>query len=222
MSSRSIGLTDPLHKYLLDHSLREHQVARDLRARTAELANNHMQISPEQGQFLGWLLGTLGARRTIEIGVFTGYSALITALALPVDGRVIACDISAEYTDIALPYWQRAGVADRIQLELRPALGTLQQLLGTGNAGTFDFVFIDADKENYSAYYEASLKLLRVGGVIAVDNVLWGGRILDPAVQDSATIALREFNRALHADSRIAISLLPIGDGLTLVRKLVS
>jgi|SRR5690606_5853268 len=220
MSSRSIGLTDELHQYLLDHAVREHPIARELRARTAELDNARMQISPEQGQFLGWLLGTIGARRTIEIGVFTGYSALVTALALPADGRVIACDVSAEYTGIGQPFWQRAGVAERIQLELRPALDTLHEMLGQGAAGTFDFVFIDADKENYSAYYEAALKLLRVGGVIAVDNVLWSGRVLDSSVQDSATAALREFNSKLQQDQRIAISLLPIGDGLTLARKL--
>lgn len=220
MSNRSITLTDDLHQYLLAHSLREYPVLTELRARTAELTNARMQISPEQGQFMGWLLGSLGARRTIEVGVFTGYSALVTALALPADGRVIACDVSAEFTAIAKPYWERAGVADRIQLELRPALETLEQLLRDGGAGGFDFVFIDADKENYTAYYEAALQLLRVGGVVAVDNVLWGGRLLDANNQDSSTVALRAFNRHLHSDERIAISLLPIGDGLTLARKL--
>jgi caffeoyl-CoA O-methyltransferase len=186
------------------------------------MENARMQISPEQGQFIAWLLGTLNAQRTLEIGVFTGYSTLVTALALPPHGRVVACDISAEFTDIARPFWERAGVAERIQLELRPALDTLEQLTDAGETETFDFAFIDADKENYRAYYEQTLKLLRPGGVIAVDNVLWSGRVLDPADQDSSTVALREFNRAVRQDARVAISLLPIGDGLTLLRKLES
>jgi len=220
MSNRSIGLSDELQQYLLDHSLREHPVAHELRVRTATMENARMQISPEQGQFIAWLLGTLNAQRTLEIGVFTGYSTLVTALALPPHGRVVACDISAEFTDIARPFWERAGVAERIQLELRPALDTLEQLTDAGETETFDFAFIDADKENYRAYYEQTLKLLRPGGVIAVDNVLWSGRVLDPADQDSSTVALREFNRAVRQDARVAISMLPIGDGLTLLRKL--
>jgi len=220
MSNRSINLTDSLYDYLLSVSLREPEILKELRARTAQLSAARMQISPEQGQFMHWLASLIGARRTLEVGVFTGYSSLITALALPGDGRIVACDISAEYTDIAREFWQRAGVAERIDLQLRPALETLQQLLDNGEANSYDFAFIDADKENYIGYYEAVLQLLRRGGVLLVDNVLWSGRVIDPAVNDSSTVALREFNLKLHSDQRVAISLLPVGDGLTLVRKL--
>jgi predicted O-methyltransferase YrrM len=220
MSNRTINLTDSLYDYLLSVSLREPEILRELREHTARLPAARMQISPEQGQFMHWLVSTIGARRALEVGVFTGYSSLITALALPADGRIVACDISAEYTDIARQYWQRAGVAERIQLQLRPALETLQQLIDDGNAGSFDFAFIDADKENYLGYYEAVLQLLRRGGVLLVDNVLWSGRVIDAQVNDSSTVALREFNLKLHNDPRVAISLLPVGDGLTLVRKL--
>lgn len=220
MSSRSIGLSEELNEYLLSVSLREPALLKELRERTASLPNARMQISPEQGQFMHWLVTTIGARRTLEIGVFTGYSALITALALPGDGKIVACDISDEYTAVGREFWQRAGVADRIDLRLRPALETLQQLLDDGEAGQYDFAFIDADKENYLGYYEKVLQLLRRGGVIAVDNVLWSGRVLDHSIQDSSTIAVREFNAAVAHDQRVAISLLPIGDGLTLLRKL--
>lgn len=220
MSNRSIELDDALYQYLLSVSLREPPILAELRQRTAQLPAARMQIAPEQGQFMHWLVALLGARRTLEIGVFTGYSALVTALALPADGRIVACDVSAEYTDIAREYWRRAGVEERIQLHLRPALTTLQALLDSEQAGTFDFAFIDADKENYLAYYEATLQLLRSGGVAVVDNVLWSGRVLDPAIQDRDTIALRQFNERLHADQRVALSMLPVGDGLTLVRKL--
>lgn len=220
MSNRSIELNDALYQYLLSVSLREPPLLAELRERTARLPVARMQIAPEQGQFMHWLVSLMGARRTLEIGVFTGYSALATALALPADGLLVACDISEEYTTIARDFWRRAGVDGRIRLQLRPALETLRSLLDDGAAGTFDFAFIDADKENYQAYYEATLQLLRVGGVVAIDNVLWSGRVLDPAIDDSSTVALRAFNRALHGDRRVAISLLPIGDGLTLARKL--
>jgi caffeoyl-CoA O-methyltransferase len=220
MSNRSINLDDQLYNYLLSVSLQEPLILQELRERTAQLPLARMQISPEQGQFMHWLVSTIGARRTLEIGVFTGYSALVTALALPADGRITACDISAEFTAVAREYWQRAGVAERIDLQLRPALETLQQLLDNGEADSFDFAFIDADKENYQGYFEATLQLLRRGGVIAVDNVLWSGRVADAKVNDSSTVALRAFNEQLHNDQRVAISLLPIGDGLTLVRKL--
>lgn len=220
MSNRTLTLDDALYDYLLSVSLRELPVLKELRERTAQLPMAQMQISPEQGQFMQWLVTMLGARRTLEIGVFTGYSTLVTALALPTDGLVVACDISAEYTAIAKEYWQRAGVSTRIQLHLQPALETLKQLLSSGEANSFDFVFIDADKENYQHYYEAVLQLLRPGGVIAVDNVLWNGRVIDPAVNDSPTVAIRAFNQQLHTDQRVAISMLPLGDGLTLVRKL--
>jgi predicted O-methyltransferase YrrM len=220
MSNRTINLTDSLYDYLLSVSLREPEILRELREHTARMPAARMQISPEQGQFMHWLVSTIGARRTLEVGVFTGYSSLITALALPADGRIVACDISAEYTDIARQFWQRAGVAARIDLQLRPALETLQQLIDNGEANSYDFAFIDADKENYLGYYEAILQLLRRGGVLLVDNVLWSGRVIDVQVNDSSTVALREFNLKLHNDQRVAISLLPVGDGLTLVRKL--
>lgn len=220
MSNRSINLDDQLYNYLLSVSLQEPAILQELRERTAQLPLARMQISPEQGQFMHWLVSTIGARRTLEIGVFTGYSALVTALALPKDGRITACDISYEFTAVAREFWQRAGVAERIDLQLRPALETLQQLLDNGEGNSFDFAFIDADKENYQGYFEATLQLLRRGGVIAVDNVLWSGRVADANVNDSSTVALRAFNEQLHNDQRVAISLLPIGDGLTLVRKL--
>lgn len=220
MSNRSIELDDALYRYLLSVSLREPPILRELREYTARMPLARMQIAPEQGQFMHWLVSVVGARRTLEIGVFTGYSTLITALALPPEGRVVACDISVEYTDIARQYWRRAGVDERIELHLRPARDTLQALLDDGQAGTFDFAFIDADKEGYSDYYESTLQLLRAGGIVAVDNVLWSGRVLDPATGDRDTIALRRFNEQLHGDSRVALSMLPVGDGLTLARKL--
>lgn len=220
MSNRSIQLDDALYRYLLSVSLREPAILQELREHTARMPLARMQIAPEQGQFMHWLVALLGARRTLEIGVFTGYSALATALALPADGRVVACDISVEYTDIARSYWRRAGVEDRIELHLRPARETLRMLLDEGQAGTFDFAFIDADKESYADYYEETLQLLRHGGVVAIDNVLWSGRVLDPASSDADTVALRQFNEKLHDDERIALSMLPLGDGLTLARKL--
>jgi caffeoyl-CoA O-methyltransferase len=179
-----------------------------------------MQISPEQGQLMQLLVQMLGARRTIEIGVFTGYSALAVALALPDDGRLLACDISDEYTRVARPYWKRAGVEHKIELVLEPAVNTLDARLAAGQAGQYDFAFIDADKSNYAHYYERCLKLLRPGGLIAVDNVLWSGRVARPAEPgDADTLALQQFNHALHGDARIDLALLPIGDGLTLARK---
>jgi len=178
-----------------------------------------MQISPEQGQFLGLLLRLLQARRTIEIGVFTGYSALVTALALPSDGRVVACDTSEAWTAVARAYWERAGVAERIDLRLAPARETLRALRHAGEDAGYDFAFIDADKENYADYFEDCLALLRPGGLIAVDNVLWSGRVVDPAPDDADSQALAVFNRRLHQDDRIDLSMLPLGDGLTLARK---
>jgi len=220
MSSRTVHLTDTLYNYLLDVGVRENPILGALRERTASLPNAGMQISAEHGQFMHWLVSTIGAKKTIEVGVFTGYSSLVTALALPKDGLIVACDISDEYTSIAREFWRKANVEDRIQLHLRPATETLDELIEQGQSGTFDFAFIDADKESYDAYYESALRLLRVGGVIAVDNVLWGGRVADNSVNDSSTTALRAFNIKLHDDSRIALSLVPIGDGLTLARKL--
>jgi caffeoyl-CoA O-methyltransferase len=191
----------------------------ELREETARLPGAGMQISPEQGQFMRLLVELLGAQRTLEVGVYTGYSSLCVAQALPEDGQLIACDINAEYTAIARRYWQRAGLEQRIRLELGPALGTLDGLIAAGESGRFDFAFIDADKENYQAYYERSLALLRRGGLIAVDNVLWGGSVADPADQKSSTLAIRALNAQLAEDSRVSVSLVPIGDGLFLVRK---
>jgi caffeoyl-CoA O-methyltransferase len=178
-----------------------------------------MQISPEQGQFMALLVELIGARRILEVGTFTGYSALAVALALPPDGRVITCDINEEMTAIARRYWAEAGVADKIDLRLAPAIDTLDELLAEGQAGQFDFAFIDADKTNYLAYYERTLELLRSGGLIAIDNVLWNGAVADPERQDDDTSAIRALNEAVHADDRVSLSLLPISDGLTLARK---
>jgi len=178
-----------------------------------------MQIAPEQGQFMALLVQLLGATKTLEVGVFTGYSSLCVALALPPNGKIVACDLSEEYTQVARRYWQAAGVADKIELRLAPALETLDDLLADGQAETFDFAFIDADKINYQEYYERSLQLVRLGGLIAIDNVLWSGRVAEPQFQDKSTLAIRAFNEKLHDDERVSISLVPIADGLTLVLK---
>jgi len=219
MSSRTLSMTDQIHEYLLSVSLRDQEVLRQLRAETAQIEAGGMQISPEQGQFMHWLVKTIGAKRALEVGVFTGYSGLNVALALPDDGHLVACDVSAEYTAIARRYWQAAGVAHKIQLHLAPATETLARFLAEGQQNSFDFAFIDADKENYDAYYEACLQLLRPGGILGIDNVLWGGQVADLTVQDESTVAIRTLNAKLHGDSRIDLCMLPIGDGLTLVRK---
>jgi predicted O-methyltransferase YrrM len=219
MSNRTLNLDDNLYHYLLAHSLRESPLLKQLREETAQLEMARMQISPEQGQLLNLLVKLLGARQVIEVGVFTGYSALCMAEALPNDGRLVACDLNREWTDIARRYWQEAGVQQRIELLLAPADKTLQKLIDSGNANSFDFAFIDADKSNYLTYYEQCLKLLRRGGVIAIDNTLWSGHVANPQVNDEDTVAIRELNDALHSDSRVDISLLPIGDGLTLALK---
>ena len=219
MTNRSISLTDSLYEYLLSVSLREPDVLRRLREETAALPNARMQIAPEQGQFLALLARLTGARRCLEVGVFTGYSSLAVALALPDDGRIVACDVSEEWTSVARRYWAAAGVADKIDLRLAPALETLQGLLAAGEAGSFDFAFLDADKENYPGYYELLLELVRPGGLIVADNTLWSGRVADPANHEASTVALRRFNEQLHRDERIDLSLVPVGDGLTLARK---
>ena len=219
MSRKTLTMDDRLSAYLCQVGVREPDIARALREETASLPEANMQIAPEQGQFLDFLIRAIGARRTLEIGVYTGYSALITALALPEDGEVVACDISPEWTAIAQRYWQQAQVAGRIRLHLRPALETLHELIDTGQSGQFDFAFIDADKTGYAAYFEACLDLLRPGGVIAVDNTLWSGHVADPAVADADTAALRAFNAARRNDERIDLCLLPVADGLTLARK---
>jgi caffeoyl-CoA O-methyltransferase len=220
MSNRTINLDDHLYQYLLDTSLREHPVLTELRAATAGHPRAGMQISPEQGQFMALLIKLIGARRTLEIGVFTGYSSLAVALALPSDGAIVACDVSAEFTDIGRPYWSKAGVANKIDLRIAPAVETLDALLAAGRSGEFDFAFIDADKTNYDAYYERCLQLVRPGGLIAFDNVLWDGQVAHPAAAgDADTVALQALNKKLHRDERIDLSMLPLGDGLTLARK---
>jgi predicted O-methyltransferase YrrM len=219
MSRRSIELSDALYDYLLENSLRESDLLRRLREETARLPGAGMQISPEQGQFMALLVRLMGARRCLEVGTFTGYSALAVAEALPADGRLVACDLNAETTAVARRYWQEAGVAGRIDLRLAPALETLDALLAEGAAGSFDFAFIDADKSNYDGYYERALKLLRNGGLIAVDNVLWGGAVINPEDSDPDTLAIRALNAKIKSDQRVSCSLLPLGDGLMLALK---
>ena len=219
MSNRSIALTDSLYEYLLSVSLREPPVLLQLREETAAVPMRSMQIAPEQGQFMGLLLRLMGARLCLEVGVFTGYSSLVAALALPDDGRIVACDVSEEWTSMARRSWRAAGVEHKIDLRLAPAVQTLDGLIAAGQAGRYDVAFIDADKEGYLGYYERVLLLLRTGGLILVDNTLWGGRVADPEFADGDTVALRHFNEVLHQDARVELSLVPIGDGLTLARK---
>jgi predicted O-methyltransferase YrrM len=220
MANQTLGLEPHLYQYFQSVSLRENDILKQLREETAKQPMSQMQIAPEQGQFMALLVTILGAKKTIDLGVFTGYSALVVALALPDDGKVIACDINEETTAIARQYWQQAGVSQKIDLQLRPALETLDQLLEEGQGDSFDFIFIDADKGNYDNYYERALQLVRPGGIIAVDNVLWSGRVADVLIQDNRTKKIREFNQKLHQDRRIMLSLVPIADGLTLALKL--
>ena len=219
MSNQTISITDSIYKYLCENSLREDEVLSSLRAYTYRMQQRNMQISPEQGQFMQLLIKLMGAKNTIEIGVFTGYSSLCVALALPLDGKIIACDISTKYTDIAEKYWKDANVRDKIDLRIGPALDTLQKLIDKGLSNTFDFSFIDADKINYDNYYELSLKLLRPGGLIAIDNVLWSGDVVDERINDIDTESIGSLNKKIYIDKRVDISILPIGDGLTLALK---
>ncbi|MEE8352151.1 MAG: class I SAM-dependent methyltransferase [Rhodospirillales bacterium] len=219
MSSRPTTLTDPLYDYLLSVSLRETDVLSRLRQETAAMPQHNMQISPDQGQFMGLLVELLGAEKCLEVGTFTGYSALAVAMRLPENGRLLACDISEEFTDHAKPYWREAGVDGKIDLRIGPALDTLDALIEAGEKATFDFAFIDADKVNYLNYFQRALDLIRTGGLIAIDNVLWSGAVIDQARTDEDSEAIRTFNKALATDSRVSISMLPIGDGLTLARK---
>ncbi|EKQ71002.1 putative O-methyltransferase [Leptolyngbyaceae cyanobacterium JSC-12] len=219
MSTKTLGLSDHLYDYLLSVSLREPDVLRELRQETANHPMSQMQIAPEQGQFMALLVQLMGAKKTLEIGVFTGYSSLAVALALPPDGRIIACDVSEEYTAIARRYWEKAGVSHKIDLRIAPALETLETLITSGHSNTFDFAFIDADKSHYNDYYERSLQLIRPGGLIAIDNVLWSGDVADLAVTDNRTEKIRALNQKLHQDQRITLSLVPIADGLTLAIK---
>jgi caffeoyl-CoA O-methyltransferase len=219
MSRKSLGLPDDLHEYLLSISLRESDVQTRLREETADHPKSEMQIAPEQGQFLQFLVQLIGARRTVEIGVFTGYSALAVAEVLPPNGELVACDISEEYTQVARRYWAEAGVEDKIDLRIAPATETLEALLDDGQDGAFDFAFIDADKEAYDTYYEQSLSLLRPGGVIVLDNMFRGGAVANPAPDDESTQAIRRLNDKIHDDERVTLSVLPLADGVTLAMK---
>ena len=219
MAHRNTPYDDTLREYLVAHSAREQPAQAGLREATRAHPQAGMQIGPEQAQFLALLVKLIGARRAIEVGVFTGYSALAVALALPADGYLLACDISDEYTRVGRPYWEQAGVAGKIDLQLAPARATLDARLAAGEGGQYDFAFIDADKASYDAYYERCLQLLRPGGLIAIDNTLWSGKVAHPAAGDADTAALQALNAKLHDDARIDVSLLPIGDGLTLARK---
>jgi O-methyltransferase len=218
MSNRTINLDDRLHRYLVEHSVRESPLLARLRETTMGLEMSNMQIAPEQGQFMALLVELLGAERIIEIGTFTGYSALCMAQAMPAHGRLLCCDISTEWTEIGRGFWREAGVEDRIDLRIAPAMETLDELLEQGAAGSFDMAFIDADKSGYVDYYERCLRLLRRGGLVMFDNTLWDGAVADPADRSDDTRALRELNDRLLADERVSLSLVPIGDGLTLAR----
>ena len=219
MSAHTLNLTPAVYDYYQKMSIRDNDVLQKLREQTHKMSMGHMQISPEQGQFMGLLMELMGAKKTLDIGVFTGYSALCVALALPADGKVIGCDTNVEWTKIAKRYWDMAGVSHKIDLRLLPALETLQALIDSNESGTFDFAFIDADKANYLNYYEKSLILIRTGGLIAIDNVLWGGAVANPEINDPNTCMIRKVNETLLEDGRVTISMLPIGDGLTLARK---
>jgi len=217
--SDDLLITHEVLTYLRRVTVREPDVARRLREETAAQYDAGMQISPDQGQFMALLIHLLDARKTLEVGVFTGYSSLAVALALPEDGRIIACDVSEEWTAVAKRYWREAGVEHKIDLRLRPALQSLDDLIALGQAGSFDFAFIDADKEDYSQYYERCLALIRPGGLIAVDNVLWSGKVTDDSFNDADTRAIRAFNAQIKNDQRVWLSMLPIRDGLTLACK---
>jgi caffeoyl-CoA O-methyltransferase len=219
MTRETITVDDQLYDYILDVSLREPPLLEELREETARMPASDCQISPEQGQFMAFLVKLLGARRTLEIGVFTGYSALWVAQALPEEGQIVACDISEAWTAVARRYWKEAGVDDKIELHLAPAAETLNRLIEEGQGGSFDFAFIDADKAGYDTYYEQCLTLLRPGGLIAIDNVLRDGRVIHERPPSEGTRAIQRLNRKLHTDPRIDLSLVPIADGLTLARK---
>ncbi len=219
MSKQTLNLSDELYDYILSVSLRESKELKALRLETDQEPMAMMQISPEQGQFMALLIKLMNAKKIIEIGTFTGYSSLVMAQASANDAKIIACDISEKWTSVARRYWQKAGVSNKIDLRLAPAIETLDALLDSGNEASFDFVFIDADKINYQAYFEKSLALVRQGGLIAVDNVLWGGSVIERDKIDNDTMAIRQFNERLTTDNRVDISLVPIADGLTLARK---
>ena len=219
MPKRFVDRGPQLYDYLIAASSRESELKKELREVTAKLPDARMQITPEQGQFMALLVKSIGAKRALEIGVYTGYSACCVAEALDEGGNLIACDVSVEWTSIAREFWKKAGVAEKIDLRIAPALETLTSLKADGQEGAFDFAFIDADKENYDSYYEACLRLLRSGGLIVVDNALWGGQVMDPSFQDVDTIAIRNLNEKIRDDERVDASLLSVGDGVYLARK---
>lgn len=217
--SRLLTMTPELNQYIVEHSVRDHPVLAELRAATAGMKHGGMQIGPDQGQFMQFMVRLINAKKCIEVGVFTGYSSLAVALALPPDGTIIACDINEEWTAIAKKHWEKAGVAGKVMLKLAPANETLDRLLAEGGAGKYDFAFIDADKGGYLGYYERLLKLMRPNGLILVDNTLWSGNVANPSNLDKDTVALREFNRFVHKDVRVGLAMLPLGDGVTMIRK---
>jgi len=219
MTSKTDWLPDDLHAYLLRVGVRETELLRRLRDETAAIPQHNMQIAPEQGAFMALLVELIGARRCIELGTFTGYSSLCVAIALPPGGEIVCCDVSSEWTDIARRYWDAAGVSDRVTLRLQPALLTLDELLARGDENSFDFAFVDAVKSEYPAYYDRLLQLLRPGGLMVWDNVFWEGEVIRPEVDDADVRGIRELNEALAGDPRVSISMLPVADGLTLVRK---
>jgi predicted O-methyltransferase YrrM len=219
MSNTTIGLSDELHAYVLDVGVREPDVLRRLREETEALPQHDMQIAPEQGAFMAMLVGLMGARRCIEVGTFTGYSSTAVALALPPDGELVCCDVSTQWTDVARRYWADAGVADKVELRIGPGLGTLDALIAAGDRDSFDFAFVDADKPGYGAYYERLLELVRPGGVIAFDNVLYGGEVIGSDSDDDGLKTIQDLNRTLATDERVDIAMLPVADGLTLARR---
>jgi predicted O-methyltransferase YrrM len=219
MSNASLGLPPDLQAYLVEHGVREPEILKRLREETSLLPQHNMQIAPEQGALMAMLVGLIGARRCIELGTFTGYSSLAVALALPADGQIVCCDLSEEWTSVARRYWSEAGVADRVELRLGPALETLDELIAGGASGTFDFAFIDASKAEYPDYHERILRLLRQGGLAVYDNVLWEGGVIDESMTDADTVGVRRLNDRLVADERVSISMIPVADGLTLVQK---
>ncbi len=215
----TIEMTESLYDYILDHSLREPEILARLREETAALPDAMMQISPEQGQFMTLLVELTGARRCLEVGTFTGYSSLAVALAMPEDGKVVTCDVSEDYTAVARRYWAEAGMDGKIELRLAPALESLSALVEQDGPNSFDFAFIDADKANYGDYYELCLTLVRPGGLLAVDNVLWNGKVADSGANDDETQAIRALNKKIKSDDRVTISLVPMSDGVFLARK---